>query len=117
MAAPDVVTHAIHGQLSASADVATRRGALVSSCGRLVAVGSGEHVHLYDAHDASDFSDVLGAGSCKLRFLCSFPVTDIASAVTVHALHFLKGGHLVLSGACDKGTGASLPLPPTHTRA
>ncbi len=101
----EVFTHALHGQYSASAGDASGRQSLIASCGRIVALGHGTSVHLFDAHDTAELSGALGPGACKMRFLCAFPVSDINDAVTVSALYFLRGGHLALAGTCTKGTG------------
>lgn len=108
----DVFTHTLHGQaaLPPSGDGASAgavpRQTLVAAAGRIVAVAQGDSVHLYDSHDTADLGAVLGSGACKLRFLCAFPVRDIADPVTVAAITFLRGGHLALAGTAARGTGA-----------
>jgi len=113
MASFDCFTHALHGgsRARSAAEVAAQLasgsgGSLLAACGRLVCVAQHAHVDVYDAHDANEMSAVLGAGSCKLRFLCSFPVADIADAVSISALAFLRGGLLAVAGTCARGTGA-----------
>jgi len=101
----ETYTHAIHGQFSLPPQDALLRQSLIAVSGRLIAIGAGNHIHLYDSHDVSNVSGVLGTGSCKFRFLCSFPIMDINDSVTVTSLLFLRGGHLALSGLCAKGTG------------
>jgi len=108
-------THSLHGASRArsAADVAAAPpaaagGATIACCGRLVCVAQASHVDVYDAHDAHDTSDMFGAGSCKLRFVCAFPVVDISDAVAVGALLFLRGGLLALAGQCTRGTGLYL---------
>lgn len=101
----EAYTHAIHGQFSLPPQDALLRQSLIAVSGRLIAVGAGNHIHLYDSHEVSNVTAVLGPGSCKFRFLCSFPIMDISDSVTVTSLLFLRGGHLALSGLCAKGTG------------
>jgi hypothetical protein len=101
----EAFTHALHGQVAAPVGDAVRTGPLLAAAGRVVAVARGASVQLFDARDVADVAGVLGAGACKFRFLCSFPVTDIADPVTVSAVAFLRGGHLAVAGVCARGTG------------
>lgn len=109
--------HALHGSsrarnaddiaatLSSSSTSSAGHGSLLASCGRLVCVAMNTHVDVYDAHDVSEMSAVLGAGACKMRFICSFPVTDISDPVRVSSIAFLRGGLLAIAGSCIRGTG------------
>ncbi len=109
--------HALHGSsrarnaddiaatLSSLSTSSAGHGSLLASCGRLVCVAMNTHVDVYDAHDVSEMSAVLGAGACKMRFICSFPVTDISDPVRVSSIAFLRGGLLATAGSCIRGTG------------
>ena len=103
-----VVTHALHGGLAVPLSTALTGGSLLAAAGRVVAVAplGSASVDLYDAHDVAELSAVLGPGSVRLRFLASFAVTDVVQPVTVHALAFLRGGLLAVTGVCARGAGA-----------
>ena len=113
---PVVWTHShggATGSLTPSTEVASSQS-LCASSGRIVAVSApgAFAVDLFDAHDVADLSNVLGSGRCKMRFIASFPLADIADAVAVHALCFLQGGLLMIAGVCSRGAGALAgPLP------
>ena len=107
---PVVWTHShggATGSLTPSTEVASAQS-LCASSGRIVAVSApgAFAVDLFDAHDVADLSNVLGSGRCKMRFIASFPLADIADAVAVHALCFLQGGLLMIAGVCSRGAGA-----------
>ena len=110
---PSTSHHALHGSFVSSPSEAATRPSLLSACGRLVAVCApgGPAVDLYDAHDVAELSSVLGPGSCKLRFVASFPVTDIADPVALQSIAFLRGGVLALVGVCSRGCGERPPAP------
>ncbi len=95
------------GSLLPSSESLTRQS-LLATCGRLVAVCSpgALAVDLFDASDCADLSSVLGAGRCKLHFVASFPLTDVADPVAAQALCFLRGGLLAVTGICSRGAGA-----------
>jgi hypothetical protein len=107
MASFTSLTHALHGGgAPAALRDALRRGAQLAAAGRIIAVAAGETVELFDAGDVADVSAVLGPGAIRIRFIASFAVVDIADAVTVSALAFLRGGLLAVAGVCARGTGA-----------
>ena len=121
MSLPSVYSHPIHGASAHPLCETASPQSLLSACGRLVALCSpgAQSVDLFDAGDVAELSSVLGPGRCKLRFLASFPVADIADAVAVHALAFLRGGALALAGTCARGAGACVAAvagahPPPH---
>ena len=84
---------------------------LLAAHGRLVALCApgAAAIDLFDAGAAAELSAALGPGRCKLRFVASLAVTDIADAVAVHALVFLRGGALAVAGVCARGAGAFFP--------
>ena len=110
MSTPVVYRHQHHTTprpLLSPGEACTRQSTL-SVCGRLLALctpGS-QTLDLYDTHDVCDMSSILGPGRFKLRFIASFPVCDITDPVAVHAVCFLKGGLLAITGLCGKGAGA-----------
>jgi len=113
----DEFFHSLHGSsrarnaddiaatLSSPSTSCAGHGSLLSSCGRIVCVAMHTHIDVYDTHDVSEMSAVLGPGSCKMRFICSFPVTDISDPVRISSVIFLRGGLLALAGSCVRGTG------------
>ena len=111
MSVPVVWTHSYHGAgASLPPSEAASRQSLLAASGRLLAVCTpgALAVDLLDASAVADLSGVAGPGRCKARFIASFPVLDIADAVAVHALCFLRGGLLALAGSCSRGAGANL---------
>ena len=108
LALPTVYSHAVHATAAHPLSEAAAPHSLLAASGRLVALCApgAQAVDLFDAADVAELSAVLGPGRCKLRFIASFPVSDISDAVSVHALTFLRGGALALAGTCARGAGA-----------
>ena len=107
---PTVIHHSMGGGVRGlhAVSEAGSRQPLIGVCGRVVAVAApgASSIDLFDAADVSELSAVLGAGAVKMRFIASFPVSDIADAISVHALVFLRGGLLVVGGVCSRGSRA-----------
>ena len=109
---PTVVHHAMGGVNVGSGALAVSeagsRQGLIAACGRIVAVAlpGASSIDLFDSADVAELSAVLGAGASKMRFIASFPVSDIADPVAIHALVFLRGGLLAIAGVCSRGSSA-----------
>lgn len=118
---PTVIHHSMGGGVRGlhAVSEAGSRQPLIGVCGRIVAVAApgASSIDLFDAADVSELSAVLGAGAVKMRFIASFPVSDIADAISVHALVFLRGGLLVVGGVCSRGSGALPRCAHTETLA
>ena len=99
-----------HGYLGTGsllpASEACQQQSLLAASGRVLAVAGALAVDLFDTSDVADLSGVLGPGRCKMHFIASFPVMDIADPVAVRSLCFLRGGLLALAGTCSRGAGA-----------
>ena len=80
---------------------------LLSTCGRLVAVGAGAcRVDIYDLDQVGELESTLGTGSCKFKLLGSVDIVDAVDAgspVSLHGLSFLHGGYLATTGANQHG--------------
>jgi hypothetical protein len=109
---PTVVHHAVGGVTGGSGTLAASeagsRQGLIAACGRIVAVAlpGASSIDLFDSADVAELSAVLGAGASKMRFIASFPVSDIADPVAIQALVFLRGGLLAIAGVCSRGSSA-----------
>lgn len=97
-------THSLHGGVDVRRDDVLNRGSLLACAGRVVAIAQSSAIDFYDASDVTDTSNVLGDGTCKLHFICTAPITDITSPVTVLSVAFLHGGLLAVCGSCSRGT-------------
>lgn len=106
-------THALAGGAAAPEAGVGERQPLISVLGRVLAVANAPGspvVDFYDAGRAADVSAALGPGHAKLRYLSSFPVTDVLAPVGVTALAMLpcRGGLLAVAGESRLGMGALL---------
>jgi hypothetical protein len=82
-----------------------RHQGLLAAYGRIVAVANAGHIDVYDAGEVVEMTSVLGAGTCKFRFISSFSVSDIQASVDISSVCFLRGGLLAVAGLCTRGVG------------